>query len=77
MKGERERVAHQLFNQSNYFSFFSFFFFLNKKRSPPREECRHQIEGVGGVKWGVDVARADWLCVREVTPILEECPSHP
>ncbi|MFS8009626.1 hypothetical protein Hanom_Chr14g01287131 [Helianthus anomalus] len=48
-----------------------------KKTSPPREECRHQIEGVGRVKWGVDVARADWLWVREVTPHLEECPLHP
>ncbi|KAJ0520595.1 hypothetical protein HanIR_Chr10g0461141 [Helianthus annuus] len=50
MKGESERVAHQLFNQSNYFPFF---FFLNKKTSPPREECRHQIEGVGELTWRV------------------------
>ncbi|MFS7905507.1 hypothetical protein Hanom_Chr01g00048521 [Helianthus anomalus] len=42
-----------------------------------RERCRHQIEGVRGVKMGVDVARADWSCVREGTPLREECPSHP
>ncbi|MFS8019593.1 hypothetical protein Hanom_Chr15g01405581 [Helianthus anomalus] len=48
-----------------------------KKASPPRDECRYQIEGVGGVKWEVDVACADWLSVREVTPHLEECPLHP
>ncbi|MFS7919531.1 hypothetical protein Hanom_Chr03g00213721 [Helianthus anomalus] len=47
MKEERERVAHQIFNQSSYFLFF---FFLNKKTSPPRKEWRHQIEGVGRVK---------------------------
>ncbi|MFS7905501.1 hypothetical protein Hanom_Chr01g00048461 [Helianthus anomalus] len=59
------------------FSFFFFFFFLNKKTSPLRVVCRHQIEGVRGVKRGVDVARADWPCVREGTPLREECPSHP
>ncbi|MFS7992198.1 hypothetical protein Hanom_Chr12g01079461 [Helianthus anomalus] len=41
VKGERERVAHKLFNQSNYFFFL--FFFLNKKASPLRGECRHQL----------------------------------
>ncbi|KAF5777743.1 hypothetical protein HanRHA438_Chr12g0550271 [Helianthus annuus] len=74
VKGERERVAHKLFNQSNYFLFF---FFLNKKANPLREECRHQIEGVREFKRGVDVARADWPCVREGTPLRGECPSHP
>ncbi|KAJ0725406.1 hypothetical protein HanPI659440_Chr12g0458361 [Helianthus annuus] len=77
VKGERERVAHKLFNQSNYFLFFFFFFFLNKKASPLREECRHQIEGVREFKRGVDVARADWPCVRKGTPLRGECPSHP
>ncbi|MFS7987853.1 hypothetical protein Hanom_Chr11g01027721 [Helianthus anomalus] len=39
----------------------------------PREECRHQIERVRGVKRVVDVARADWPCVREGTLLIEEC----
>ncbi|MFS7924167.1 hypothetical protein Hanom_Chr03g00269461 [Helianthus anomalus] len=55
----------------------SFFFFFNKKTSPLRGKCRHQIEGVRGVKRGVDVSRADWPCVREGTPLRGECPVHP
>ncbi|MFS7934802.1 hypothetical protein Hanom_Chr05g00395981 [Helianthus anomalus] len=53
-----------------------FYFYKNiyiEKTSPPREKCRHQIEGMGGV----DVTRADWVCVRERTPLREECPFHP
>ncbi|MFS7951601.1 hypothetical protein Hanom_Chr07g00597061 [Helianthus anomalus] len=51
------------------FYFYKNIFFIKKtkKTSPPREECRHQIEGVRRVRGGVDVARADWVCVREVT----------
>ncbi|KAJ0780312.1 hypothetical protein HanPI659440_Chr06g0236181 [Helianthus annuus] len=67
-------VGHPFFNQSKHFFFF---FFLNKKTSPLRGECRHQIEGVRGVKRGVDVTRADWPCVREGTPLKGECPVHP
>ncbi|MFS7974103.1 hypothetical protein Hanom_Chr09g00864621 [Helianthus anomalus] len=54
-----------------------FYFYKNiyiKKTGPSREECRHQIEGMGGVKGGVDVARGDWVCVREGTPLRDECP---
>ncbi|MFS7897115.1 hypothetical protein Hanom_Chr00s006883g01736181 [Helianthus anomalus] len=32
---------------------------------------------LGEFKRGVDVALADWCCVREGTPLLRECPSHP
>ena len=50
----------------------------NKKNtSPLRGECRHQIGVLGEFKRGVDVAYADWWCVRKGTPLLGECPSHP
>ncbi|KAF5802518.1 hypothetical protein HanXRQr2_Chr06g0260411 [Helianthus annuus] len=54
-------------------------FTTNKKKnpSPLRGECRHQIGVLGEFKRGIDVALADWWCVREGTPILGECPSHP
>ncbi|MFS8026534.1 hypothetical protein Hanom_Chr16g01487861 [Helianthus anomalus] len=48
-----------------------------KNASPLREECRHQIEGVRGVKREVDMASADWVCVREGTPLREEFPLDP
>ncbi|MFS7945681.1 hypothetical protein Hanom_Chr06g00527071 [Helianthus anomalus] len=57
-----------------------FYFYKNiyiKKIISKREECRHQIKGMGGVKGRVDVTRGNWVCVREGTPLREECPSHP
>ncbi|MFS7974835.1 hypothetical protein Hanom_Chr10g00873421 [Helianthus anomalus] len=51
--------------------------FFNKKPSHLRGECRHQFKVLGEFKRGVDVAHENWLCVREGTPILEECPLHP
>ncbi|MFS7956932.1 hypothetical protein Hanom_Chr07g00660491 [Helianthus anomalus] len=62
-------VGHPFFNQSKHF-----FFFLNNKTNPLRGECRHQIEDVRGVKNGVDMARADWSCIRNETPLKGECP---
>ncbi|KAM0033988.1 hypothetical protein Hdeb2414_s0016g00492211 [Helianthus debilis subsp. tardiflorus] len=59
------------------FYFYKNIYIKKNKIKSLREECRHQIEGVRKVKGGVDVARADWVCVRGVTPLLEECPSHP
>ncbi|MFS7933802.1 hypothetical protein Hanom_Chr04g00384091 [Helianthus anomalus] len=62
------------------FTFIKIFFIKQKnkkKASPPREECRYQIEGVMGVKRRVDVMRADLVCIKEVTPSLEKCPLHP
>ncbi|MFS7970230.1 hypothetical protein Hanom_Chr09g00818581 [Helianthus anomalus] len=54
-----------------------FFFFFNKKPSPLRGECRHQIGVLGEFKRGVDVAHEDWLGVREGTHLLGEHPLHP
>ncbi|MFS7941740.1 hypothetical protein Hanom_Chr06g00479801 [Helianthus anomalus] len=62
-----------IFNQS----IFSLFFFLNKKKIPLRGECRHQNGVLGEFKRRVDVVLADWWCVKEGTPLLEECPLHP
>ncbi|KAJ0546072.1 hypothetical protein HanIR_Chr08g0356841 [Helianthus annuus] len=53
------------------------FFFFNKKPNHLREECRHQFKVLGEFKMGVDMAHEDWLCVREGTPLLGECPLHP
>ncbi|MFS7901848.1 hypothetical protein Hanom_Chr01g00004421 [Helianthus anomalus] len=55
----------------------NFFFFFNKKPSHLRGECRHQFRVLGEFKRRVDVAHEDWLCVREGTPLLGECPLHP
>ncbi|MFS7983434.1 hypothetical protein Hanom_Chr11g00974441 [Helianthus anomalus] len=51
--------------------------FFNKKPSHLRGECRHQFRVLGEFKRGVDVAHEDWLCLREGTPLLGECPLHP
>ncbi|MFS7988678.1 hypothetical protein Hanom_Chr11g01037721 [Helianthus anomalus] len=61
-----------VFNQSKTFTFF-----LNKKISHLIGECRHQIGVREEFKRGVDVAYPDWVCVREGTPLLGECPLHP
>ncbi|MFS8028871.1 hypothetical protein Hanom_Chr16g01515631 [Helianthus anomalus] len=53
------------------------FSFLNKKPSHLRGECRHQFRVLGEFKRGVDVTHEYWLCVRERTPLLGECPLHP
>uniref|UniRef100_A0A251RSM7 Uncharacterized protein n=1 Tax=Helianthus annuus TaxID=4232 RepID=A0A251RSM7_HELAN len=46
-------------------------------RDGKKGECRHQFRVLGEFKRGVDVAHEDWLCVREGTPLLGECPLHP
>ncbi|MFS7971237.1 hypothetical protein Hanom_Chr09g00830371 [Helianthus anomalus] len=61
---------------ATFFSTNQNLFFLIKKQGELRGEWRHQIEGVRGVKRGVDVTRADWPCVREGTPLRGECPVH-
>ncbi|MFS7942657.1 hypothetical protein Hanom_Chr06g00490981 [Helianthus anomalus] len=53
------------------------FLFFNKKPSHLRGKCRHQFRVLGEFKRGVDVSHEDWLCVRERTPLLGECPLHP
>ncbi|MFS7966832.1 hypothetical protein Hanom_Chr09g00778481 [Helianthus anomalus] len=53
------------------------FLFFTKKPSHLREECRHQFRVLGEFKRGVDVTHENWLCVREGTPLLGECPIHP
>ncbi|KAJ0582961.1 hypothetical protein HanHA300_Chr04g0157811 [Helianthus annuus] len=45
--------------------------------SPLRGECRHQIEGVRGVKRRVDVAHANLPSVRDGTLLRGECPVNP
>ncbi|MFS8008823.1 hypothetical protein Hanom_Chr14g01277441 [Helianthus anomalus] len=55
----------------------NFLFFFNKKPSHLRGECRHQFRVLREFKRGVNVARKYWLCVRERTPLLKECPLHP
>ncbi|MFS7932033.1 hypothetical protein Hanom_Chr04g00363011 [Helianthus anomalus] len=52
-------------------------FFFNKKPSPLRGECRHQIGVLGEFKRGGYVAHEDWLGVREGTHLLGEHPLHP
>ncbi|MFS7974078.1 hypothetical protein Hanom_Chr09g00864261 [Helianthus anomalus] len=66
-RGRRERWVGPMRN----------FFFFNKKPSHLRGECRHQFRVLGKFKRGVDVAHEDWLCVKEWTPLLRECPLHP
>ncbi|MFS7985381.1 hypothetical protein Hanom_Chr11g00997741 [Helianthus anomalus] len=43
-------------------------FFLIKKPSHLRGECRHPFRVLGEFKREVDVAHEDWLCVKEGTP---------
>ncbi|MFS7957924.1 hypothetical protein Hanom_Chr07g00672181 [Helianthus anomalus] len=52
-------------------------FFLKKKPSHLRGECRHQFRVLGEFKRGVDVAHEYWFGVREGTHLLGEHPLHP
>ncbi|MFS7976830.1 hypothetical protein Hanom_Chr10g00896971 [Helianthus anomalus] len=76
MKIEERGYGVHFFHQSNCCCC-CFFFFFNKKTSPLRGECRHQIGVLGEFKRGVDVAHEDWLGVREGTHLLGEHPLHP
>ncbi|MFS7899810.1 hypothetical protein Hanom_Chr09g00861751 [Helianthus anomalus] len=55
----------------------NFLLFFYKKPSHLRGECRHQFRVLGEFKREVDVAHEDWLCVRDETSLLGECPLHP